>query len=141
MAVKYTISRGVNPTLPGGEPLYIARVKHGDRIQIEELTEMISDQCSATTADVKGVLDNLIYILTNEVLNSRMVRMGDFGTFRASISCEMVPKEEDFNASKIRGARIRFTPGAKLRDKLKNAKFSHVTLAEPKQEEEPEIEE
>jgi len=45
------------------------------------------------------------------------------GSFRVSFSSEGVPTEGEVLAGIIKGARILFTPGAKLKELLKTVKY------------------
>ncbi|MGV4404472.1 hypothetical protein ACQ1PF_05540 [Ornithobacterium rhinotracheale] len=49
--------------------------------------------------------------------------MGEFGTFRLSLSSEGAKSEKDFSASMIKSPKVIFTPGVALKKALTDVKF------------------
>ena len=79
------------------------------------LCKLISARSTASSADVKAVLDSLIFVLDLELQAGRIVNVGELGNFRLSLSSAGTETKKDFSQSKLRGARIIFTPGEALR--------------------------
>jgi len=80
-----------------------------------------------SSADVKAVLDNLNFVLDMELQEGRIVRLGDFGSFRISVSSDGVTDKKDFNSSMLRPPRIIFTPGGELKDTKKTLEYSRIS--------------
>jgi hypothetical protein len=57
----------------------------------------------------------------------RIIRLGDLGSLRISLSSEGRDTPEGINASAIRRTGIIFTPGTKLQSMLRTAKFEKVS--------------
>ena len=123
----YKLVNRVNPMTPDSELQYgpVAVYESGETT-FERLTELISLRSSMTAADVEAVLQAFITSLILEVSNSHAVELGGFGTVFASIGTEQVDEPEAYTASMIRGARFRFRPGKRVRNKIAQVKFTRV---------------
>mgnify|MGYP000031532217 FL=1 len=62
-----------------------------------------------------------------ELQEGRIVRLGDFGSFRISVSSDGVTDKKDFNSSMLRPLRIIFTPGGELKDTKKTLEYSRIS--------------
>ena len=91
------------------------------------LCKLISARSTASSADVKAVLDSLIFVLDLELQAGRIVNVGELGNFRLSLSSAGTEAKKDFSQSKLKGARIIFTPGEALRTTVGTASFSAYT--------------
>ena len=76
-----------------------------------------------SSADVKAILDSLNWAMGLELRSGNIVQVGEFGNFRLSVKSTGTENEDDFNASKIKKARIVFTPGSSLRWSNQITKF------------------
>ena len=90
-------------------------------------TSSMKTLCTVSSADVKAVLDNLNFVLDMELQEGRIVRLGDFGSFRISVSSDGVTDKKDFNTSMLRPPRIIFTPGGELKDTKKTLEYARVS--------------
>ena len=70
-----------------------------------------------------AVLYASVDVSITELANGNIVRLGELGSFRVSFSSEGVTTEGEVLAGIIKGARIIFTPGAKLKELLKTVKY------------------
>ena len=80
-----------------------------------------------SSADVKAVLDNLNFVLDMELQEGRIVRLGDFGSFRISVSSDGVTDKKVFNTCLWRPPRFIFTPGGELKDTKKTLEYARVS--------------
>lgn len=122
MSVKYIITKGKNLKDPE-KVVYQGRFKQMDHPDQVDFAQLISDQCSATASDVRAVIDNLIFCIRYLLIDGRVVRLGDFGSFRTAISAKPVNTKEDWKPSMIRGLKIIFTPGEQFRTALAGVHF------------------
>lgn len=110
---------------------------------MERLCSMISERSTVSSADVKAVLDSLIYVMKLELSDAKIVQLGEFGNFRVTFGSAGTETEKDFTASKIRRPKYTFTPGKALRDQAKVLTFEKVAPEKPKEaggDDRPEIE-
>ena len=113
----------LRPSKPGekdSEKKFYAVSKTNGTSSMKTLCKLISARSTVSSADVKAVLDNLNFVLD-------MVRLGDFGSFRISVSSDGVTDKKDFNSSMLRPLRIIFTPGGELKDTKKTLEYSRIS--------------
>ena len=124
--IKYLLISRKNPITK--EYAYHASAIPVTPVKIDEIAENISATCTATSADVKAVLDALQAQVINCLRNGQSVRLGDLGSFHARLASAGAVTEEDFSAEHVRGIRVRFTPSSKMRWELstENPKVSLV---------------
>lgn len=105
---------------------------------MSELCMLIAARSTVSSADVKAVLDNLIFVIDFQLKSGRTVRLGELGSFRLSVSSKGVNDKEDFTSSLLKAPKIIFTPGAALRETRLNAKFTLVSEKTEAEDEESE---
>jgi len=81
---------------------------------------MMSTMCSG---DVQGVIYTLVDVIVEELAEGNIVRLGQLGDFRVSISSYGFENEEEVNAQAVRRAKINFRPGPKLKRMLQILTF------------------
>lgn len=120
----------LRPSKPGeknSEKKYYAVSKTTGFSSMKTLCKLISARSTVSSADVKAVLDNLNFVLDMELQEGRIVKLGDFGNFRISVSSDGVADKKDFNTSMLRPPRIIFTPGGELKDTKKTREYSRIS--------------
>lgn len=117
------IKRTINFGPDQGKELFYARAKMVGTTTLEELCELIGERSSMSSADVKGVLDSLNWVLRHELRSGRSVKVGELGNFRLSLSSDGSPEEKGVTAHKIRKVRVIFSPGAVLRETCEKVNF------------------
>ncbi len=65
----------------------------------------------------------MVDVITDDLANGLIVRIGDLGSLRLSLSSEGFANEVDVTAKAIKNSKILFTPGTKLKDMQKTLKF------------------
>lgn len=100
-----------------------AMAKASGYCDMAKLCELISNRSAMSSADVKAILDSLNWAMGLELRSGNIVQVGEFGNFRLSVKSTGTENEDDFNASKIKKARIVFTPGSSLRWSNQITKF------------------
>ena len=114
--LKYKVVPVKNPV--DGTVLYYGRLVPVVPITLHQLAENISRQCTVTIHDVKAVLSALEEQIYNYLRNGNSVRLGDVGSFRATLRTTSVADPADFTPSAIEGLRVRFRPSNQLRYEL-----------------------
>lgn len=61
--------------------------------------------------------------MPKELVQGKSVKLGDFGSFRLSLSSDGAETEEQFNATMIKNAKIIFTPGTQLKSEIAKVKY------------------
>jgi predicted histone-like DNA-binding protein len=115
------------PGVAGGgvKKFYASPVMDGE-LTLAGLTKAIEKICTVSGADVRAVLYALVDVATDSLADGTIVRLGDLGSLRMSISAEGVESAEDVLPSTVKGASIIFTPGTRLKEVLETMKYQRV---------------
>lgn len=97
---------------------FYARLISPIPVKCQQLATVISEKCTVTIHDVKAVLSALEEEIVNYLRNGASVRLGDLGTFRATIKSVGALNREDFVAKNIRRVNVRFLASPNMRHKL-----------------------
>lgn len=88
-----------------------ARAVHVATIGINELAEQIEQSTTLTKADIKACIEQLIVTVRNELLNSKVVKLDGFGSFKAGIRTSYADTMDDFSVSaNVIGSKVNFQP-------------------------------
>lgn len=87
-------------------------------VGLKELSERISDRCTATSADVKAVLDALEKEMIEVFKAGDSLRLGDVGTFRPSLRSAGAEQEDKVTAQLIKSVHIVYTPSLRIKHYL-----------------------
>ena len=124
MAINYkVIQRGQPGVAGGGVKKYYAIPVLGGEMTMDELTAAIEKNCTVTGADIRAVVYALVDVSITSLARGSILRLGDLGSLRMSLSSDGKEKEDDVNASTIRGSSIIFTPGRRMQTTLANMKY------------------
>lgn len=128
MATTYKLvqRRNMHKGATEGSKLFYAQAKSMGTSGMERLCSMISERSTVSSADVKAVLDSLIYVMKLELSDGKIVQLGEFGNFRVTFGSAGTETEKEFTAAKIRRPKYTFTPGKALRDQAKVLNFERV---------------
>lgn len=124
MAVKFkVIERGQPGVVGGGEKKYYASVSTGGEADLDKLTERIEQVSTVSGADIRAVLYALVKVSGDLISEGNIVRLGDLGSLRVSVSSKGEESAEDVKASSIKSTRVVFSPGKMLKNVLKTITF------------------
>lgn len=116
MSIKYkVVGRKINIGPKKGQVLYGAQPVYLEDISFRRLCSRIAEYSSVTSADVKAVIDRMLYVMNEELMNGRIVRLGELGSFRLSFGSASVEDAKEFKSSLIRTPKILFTPAKEIR--------------------------
>jgi predicted histone-like DNA-binding protein len=124
MPQKFKVIERGQPGVSGGGPkkFYAMAVSDGE-YTLEDITREIEKRCTVNGADILAVLYSMVDVSADALADGTIVRLGDLGSLRLSLSSEGREKEEDVTASAIRGSSIIFHPGPKLQATLLTMKY------------------
>jgi predicted histone-like DNA-binding protein len=124
MALKFKkVARKVLSGNEKGTIRYYAVAKSAGLSGVDKICKLISARSTVSSADVKAVFDSLVWAMDMELSSGNAVQLGELGNFRLSVSSQGMATKEEVNASKIKKARIIFSPGAILRNTRQNVSF------------------
>lgn len=70
-----------------------------------------------------GVLIALVNIMETKLTDSKIIKLGELGSLRPSLSSEGMSKESEVTQHAIKGAKVIFRPGARIKKALAGADF------------------
>ncbi len=113
-----------NPKDLTAERKYYVSAKNEGEISLEEMSENISDRCTLTETDVLAALSALQREMTKNMMAGKIVRFGTFGSFQLTLNSRGVEKITDASQSQVKGVRVRFRPGTRIQENLRNLKYT-----------------
>lgn len=106
---------------------WYASAKSNGTATMADICSLIAARSTASSADVKAVLDNLNYVIDYHLKAGRTVQLGELGNFRMTVRSEGAAERKEFSQSMLRGAKIVFTPGATLKETRITTHFTQVS--------------
>ena len=124
MSIKFkVIERGQPGVVGGGTKKFYALPVMDGEFDLKDLTKSIEKICTVSGADIRAVLYALVDVSIDQLVRGTIVRLGDLGSLRASISAEGQATAEEVTASTIKGASVIYTPGSRIKETLSIVKF------------------
>lgn len=126
MAIQVKASLRKNPQDKVAPGKFYTQVVLGAELTQRQIIEQIADRCTVTGSDVKAVLDSLMTVLKRNLANGNVLRLGDLGSFRLSVSGLGTATAEKCTANTVRKARIIYTPSVELKESVSLFAFSKI---------------
>lgn len=117
------IKRGQPGVAGGGQKKFYASAVPDGELTLDDITREVEKMCTVNGADIRAVLYAMVEVAADALADGTTLRLGEMGSLRMSLSSEGRDKEEDVNASAIRGSSIIFHPGPKLQTTLISMKY------------------
>ena len=126
MTVKFNVVERGNPTKPEAPKKFYPSIQSSGRITLRQLAETASQMSTLSTMDVMAAIESFLKIVPQELINGKIVELGDFGNFWLRSTAEGVEE-----AAKVRGEQVtnlipRFNPGKQFKRVLKSAQFKKI---------------
>ena len=118
-----SVSRPQPGVAGGGVKKFYASPVHGREVTLEAMTKGIEKTSTVSGADIRAVLYAMVEEAVSGLSEARIIRLGDLGSLRITISSEGRDTAQEVTAAAVKKAGVIFTPGAKLQEMLKNAKY------------------
>ena len=83
-----------------------------------ELYSLVAKKTTLTPTDVAACIETFLEEVIDAMRSSKIIRLGDFGSFYPTLQSEASKKEDSFNTAMIRRIRVRFSPKALLKDEV-----------------------
>lgn len=127
MSVKYKVIEKGQPGVAGGgkKKFYATSVFTGEK-NLEQLTKSIEKISTVSGADIRAVLYAMVDVITEDLSDSQIVRLGELGSLRLNVSSEGKDSSKDVGATAIRSTKLVFTPGKKLKEMKQTLKFEKI---------------
>ena len=124
MAIKFkVIERGQPGITGGGEKKYYASPVTNGELNLADLTTAVEKICTVSGADIRAVLYAMVDVSIDNLARGTIVRLGDLGSLRVSLSSRGEATTEEVSSSSIKSVGIIFTPGTRIKETLETVKF------------------
>ena len=97
--MKFKLVEKANPMDRTKKKRYANAVNAGTMSQ-KEMARLLEEK-SLTIGDISNLIENLIVELPRQLMEGKSVKLGDFGSFRLSLSSEGAEDKKKFNTAKI----------------------------------------
>lgn len=136
-AVTYSVVERKDPQNPEVQGKFYAQAQARGEAGIREISQRIQQECTVTRADVMAVLTALEDVVADALANGEIVRLGELGSLRISLSGKGSESKEEYHHGLIEKSRILFTSGKTLSNTLTTLKYQKVDQKLKKEETEP----
>jgi len=123
MALKFNVIPRKNPQHREAAPKYYASVVSDGEFTLKQMAKRVSETSSFSEGDLMGILVTMLKIIPDALADGKIVRLGDLGSLRVTVSSEGSDDEKKVTANNIRSASVTFTPGKDLKDAVSTFKF------------------
>ena len=125
--IEYSIYMMGNPIKPEESPKAYAKNQVREIWDLNKFCKHIaSHNAGYSRGMVKAILSDMCDCLVEQLLNGNKIKLGEFGIFSLSISCEGAESMEKFSEDNIKEVNINFNPGDDLTDLRSQAEFKLV---------------
>ena len=121
--MKYKVIERVQPSNPKADKKQYASPVNAGNLTLKDLAKSIAANSSLSRGDIENVLTNFVEELPVFLKIGMSVKLGNLGTMRLNLKSEGMDKGKKFDASKINGVKIIFTPSTELKKSLEDINF------------------
>ena len=125
--IKYKLKEQVDPRDIMAPKTILPVKQKQETLTLRDFARRISRESTVSSMDAMAVLEGLLQIIPDEIANGKIIKLGDFGTFRSTISSEPAVSVEAFHVSKIKGLNVRFRPAKEFTKQISNIDFQMVS--------------
>ncbi|WP_298366191.1 HU family DNA-binding protein [uncultured Lutibacter sp.] len=125
--INYKLKEQVDPRDVTAPKTFLPVKQKQETLTLRDFARRISRESTVSSMDAMAVLEGLLQIIPDEIANGKIIKLGDFGTFRSTISSEPAITKEEFHVSKIKGLNVRFRPAKEFTKQISNIDFQMVS--------------
>jgi predicted histone-like DNA-binding protein len=130
MSVPFNVVSKHNPQKPKAEKKFYAVAQSTGEADFRQMAKEIAEITTVSVPDAVAVLESLVMIIPRHIEKGEIIRLGELGSLRLTVNSEGSDTAEEVNASKIKKANYRFSPGNELQQTLKILKYNRVKSSE-----------
>ena len=126
MPIKIKAVQKPQPGVVGGgvKKWYASPVMEEKDLTLQGLTKEIERASTVNGADIRAVLYAMVEIAVDALSEGKIVRLGDLGSLRITLSSEGKNTAAEVSARAVKKTGVIFTPGKMLQEMLSSAKFT-----------------
>ena len=122
MSIKYNVVERGNPQDREAPKKFYPSIQASGRMSLHQLSKRISQMCTVSSLDTLAVLE----VIPEELANSNIVELGDFGSFWLRNSAEGLEEADKVSVSQVTNLLPRFNPGKEFKKALSGVDFEKV---------------
>lgn len=126
MSVKFSVTPRKDPRDQNSQPKYYATVRSNGRIDTHGVARDINKMSTVSSVDTAAVLEAFMNVVPDQLADGKIVELGDFGTFRVSVSSEGAEMPEAVTTRSITEVRILFQPGKRFKKLINSTEFEKI---------------
>lgn len=126
MSVKFSVTPRKDPRDQNSQPKYYATVRSNGRIDTHGVARDINKMSTVSSVDTAAVLEAFMNVVPDQLADGKIVELGDFGTFRVSVSSEGAEMPEDVTTRSITDVRVLFQPGKRFKKLINSTEFEKI---------------
>ena len=123
MSITFSVAPKKDPRNQTAAPKYYAVAKSAGRADTNAVAKEIARMSTVSTADTMAMLEAFLTVVPDQLADGKIVELGEFGTFRISISSDGADTADKVSADSITDVRVIFNPGKRFEDVLATLKF------------------
>ncbi len=123
MSVKFSTTPKKDPRNLEAAPKHYAIAKSTGRADTQAVAKSINSMSTVSSVDTAAVLEAFLTVVPEKLAEGQIVELGDFGTFRVSLSSQGHDTPAEVTANSITDARVIFTPGKRFKQALGTMQF------------------
>jgi len=125
--IKISTTERVNLQAPEEPRKHYGVTQSAGEIGLMDLAKKISKSTTIGVPDVYAVIMALLIDIPENLLEGKIVKLGEFGTFRVTVSSDGADSAEEYSTTLIKKANLNFRPGKAINDALSSAVFKKVS--------------
>jgi predicted histone-like DNA-binding protein len=126
MSVKFSVTPRKDPRDQNSQPKYYATVRSNGRVDTHGIARDINKMSTVSSVDTAAVLEAFMNVVPDQLSDGKIVELGDFGTFRVSVSSEGAEMPEAVTPRSITDVRILFQPGKRFKKLINSTEFEKI---------------
>lgn len=127
MSINYYVMQRRVPGGPEkGQMKQFAQIRLGSVIPFDVICRKAALLTTATSGDVKVVVNSLLTIISEYLEAGHPVKVGTLGNFRPSAGSRPAATEEELTAHLMKRPRIIFSPGKALKSMLSQVSYRRI---------------
>jgi predicted histone-like DNA-binding protein len=125
MAIKLKKIQRANPQNREQKKWYYIQEKTGT-IGIEEIATEVARNSSHSLGDVRSILTNIVELVPDHFKMGQTIVLEGFGSFRMVVASEGKDTPEELTTADIKGVKLRFLPGRRLKHNIEGLSYEVV---------------
>jgi predicted histone-like DNA-binding protein len=127
MSIYFKVIEKGQPGVPGGgeKKFYASAQSNGD-LTLNGLARLIEKSSTVSRADIYAVLISMVDTMEEALANGQIIRMGDLGSMRVSLSSKGEETAQEVNSTSIKEAKVIFAPGKGIKQLMESLSFEKV---------------